>query len=185
MTGPDIKIAVSIIDRISGFLKLSKEKKKTDFQNYIEPLFRDTEKVAENYVRIFTELEAFIKSAESTGLVKEWLLLRRGEFAILRDKLRAFLGQNEFNVKDLPKFENGIWGVLKGGVGISEEGHFQMREYGLRDHTLYDLVRKFNNQVISESREKFIETCIAQRDWVERSWLQVCDAYIEIKKDLI
>jgi hypothetical protein len=104
---------------------------------------------------------------------------------VLRNKLRAFLGQNNFNVRDLPKFEDGIWRVLKGGVFIAEEGHFQVNQFGIRAHTIYDLVRKLDNQVISIARDEFKRISQEQRKWVEGSWLQVCDAYLEIKKEML
>jgi hypothetical protein len=87
MLVPETGIAVSILEKIFSFLEFRGERNRRHFEDYIEPVYKDTEIVAGNYIEIFTELEQLLQSADSIEVVKRWLETRRGEFAVLRNKL--------------------------------------------------------------------------------------------------
>src|ERR1022692_3580856 len=53
-------------------------------------------------------------------------------------------------------FVQGLWGVMKGGLSLVEDGHTQMWEYGWGDHTVFDLLKIFSQMSpASRYRETF------------------------------
>jgi hypothetical protein len=94
--------ALSIIDRVIQLLTLRERNRERFFSNFIEPLYRDAEPVAKDYMALLTELDHKIQ--EKT--LKEnivWLEERRAAYRPVRMKLRALLQDPSY--RELSKSE--------------------------------------------------------------------------------
>jgi hypothetical protein len=60
MIAPEAQTGVAILEKIVSYLTIRGTRNRNHFEDYIEPVFKDTEKVAGNYIEIFTELVGVI-----------------------------------------------------------------------------------------------------------------------------
>jgi hypothetical protein len=161
-----------------------------------------------DYVALLTELVEILKKSDSTEEVVAWLEERQSKLLPLRIKIRALLENNAIDPKKLPTeasrlFVGGLWGVMKGGISIVEDGHTPMREYGMGDHTVLDLLRTFRSPdtyPITDSvrrladsvdrrgwyitkRKRYIEIARRQMSAIEAAWKDVAKGYAVLKRE--
>lgn len=80
-------------------------------------------------------------------------------------------------------FVQGLWGVMKGGVSLVEDGHTQMWEYGWGDHTVFDLLKIFSQMSpASRYRERYIRNARRQLLAIETAWKDAAKGYAALKR---
>jgi hypothetical protein len=180
--------AVSIIDRLIQLATVRERNKERYFRNFIEPLYADGEKIAEDYIGLLTELSHRIGQATDNSEIAEWLEARRASLQPLRVKVRALI-QDRFmehgkdtKGKAVALFQKGLWGLMKGGVSVTEDGHALTWEYGFGDHTVLDLLRRARESSLAPHfREILTRQARLQKEAIERAWDDVTKAYADIK----
>jgi hypothetical protein len=105
----------------------------------------------------------------------------------LRIKVRELLNNGSFDAEKAPEeykvFARGLWGVMKGGASLVEDGHAQLWEYGMGGHTVLDLMRIFSrNPSIDEHRERYIRNAQQQLSALESAWKDRTKGYSELKR---
>jgi len=129
-----VDIGLSIVDRLIQLLTIRQRNREAYFNQFIEPLYRDAEGVVNDYVALFGDLIELLKKADSTEEVIAWIEQRRLKMLSLRMKMRALLDNNTVDPDKVPEasrmFVQGLWGVMKGGISLVEDGHTPMLEYG-------------------------------------------------------
>jgi hypothetical protein len=139
--------AISIIDRLISLLTVRERNREKYFKNFIDPLYRDAELVARDYMGLFAELLQRLESATTFEEIIAWLEQRRASYRPVRMKIRALLADkslNELGKSKRPtyrtRFAKGIWGILKANFSLAQnaaEGkHVYLREYGYSDHPI-------------------------------------------------
>jgi len=178
-----VEVAVSLVDRLIQLATVRERNKEKYFSSFIEPVYRDAEQIARDYMTLFAELIHRLATAKETASVIEWLEERRSGFQPVRMKVRALLDEGlEYDTKEpLDKFRKGIWGLMKGGMSLLEEGHGQTREYGFGGHTVLDIMVRLRGEAIASHRNRFIDHARGQQMAVERAWRDVVTGYAEIK----
>lgn len=77
----------------------------------------------------------------------------------------------------------GLWGVMKGGVSLVEDGHTQMWEYGWGDHAVFDLLKIFSKMSpASRYRERYIKGARHQLLAIETAWKDATKGYAVLKR---
>jgi hypothetical protein len=182
--------AISIIDRLIQLSTIRERNRERYFNNFIEPLYRDGEHVARDYLTLLTELRRRIKKAGNPAEVIEWLEEKRAVLQPLRIKVRALidgvfvLHENKRTDKNLALFRKGLWGLMKGATSTVEDGHALTSEYGFGDHTVLDIL--YHARLASldqESRALLTRQVLGQRQAIEKAWHDVVTAYAEMRKD--
>ena len=77
-------IALSIIDRLIQLLTVKERNREKVFSNYIEPLYRDAEPVAKDYMSLMVELKHRLETATSVTELVNWLEERRVAYQAIR-----------------------------------------------------------------------------------------------------
>jgi hypothetical protein len=178
-----LEVAVSVVDRLIQLATVRERNKEKYFNNFIEPLYKDAEQVVKDYLGLFTELAHRLETADDIEPVINWLEERRVAYQPLRMKMRALLRKEPRYATDDPreKFNKGIWGLMRGGVSLLEQGHGQTREYGFGGHTVLDIMIRLRDEALRKNRNRFIETTRAQQSALERAWQDVVAGYVDIK----
>jgi hypothetical protein len=101
--------------------------------------------------------------------------------------VRELLKDRSFDAEKTPEeyrvFVRGLWGVMKGGVSLVEDGHTQLWEYGMGDHTVLDLMRIFSrDRSINDHREQYIRNAQQQLTAIESAWKDTTKGYIKLKR---
>src|SRR5438045_661419 len=87
--------ALSIIDRIIQLFTVRERNREKFFNSFIEPLYKDAEPVAKDYMMLLAELAHKIED-EPVEEVIAWLEERRAAYQPLRMKLRAVLSASPY-----------------------------------------------------------------------------------------
>ena len=118
--------AVSIVDRLIQLATVRERNREKLFNNFIEPLYRDGEQIAKDYMTLLAELTHRIRRASGAPEIIDWLEERRAALQPLRVKVRALIDEQfmlrEFmerekkhNIDSFYLFRKGLWGLMKGG----------------------------------------------------------------------
>jgi len=191
-------VAISIIDRLVQLLTIRERNREKYFNTVIEPLYRDAEVVARDYMALFAELVQRLQTAATPRELIFWLEQRRAAYQPVRMKIRVLLLDETF--QDLSKtkptssrtrFAKGLWGLLKGTFllgQVADEGrHAYLGEYGYGDHPiLYFLqaMRSFDSsRDLDERRESLLVRARQQQSAIESAWTDAVGAYAELKKN--
>jgi hypothetical protein len=182
-----VDVALSVVDRLIQLLTVRERNREKYFQQFIEPLYKDAEGIANDYVALFGELIDLLKNADSTEEVIAWIERRRLKMLPLRMKVRALLENKSVDPDKVPEayrlFVQGLWGVMKGGISLVEDGHTPMREYGWGDHTVLDLLKIFSQMSpASYYRERYIKNARHQLLAIETAWKDVVKGYAALKR---
>lgn len=185
-----VDAAVKIVDRLIQLLSLQERNREKYFQNFVDPLFHDAELVVHDYIALFRELISQLEKGDSVSEIVKWLEERRLELLPVRIKLRAFLTHMSYDRQrkleaSMDRFQKGIWGLMKGGLSLVEEGHSQLSEYGWQDHTVLDLLYLWSQQPIAENRSRYIANAKAQLACIEEAWKDVSEGYARLKISLV
>ncbi len=179
-----LETALSLIDRLIQLATAKERNKERFFNNFIGPLYNDAEQIARDYMILFAELIHRLAKDEEAASIVEWLEERRTKFQPIRMKVRALLeeGLNYGEKASLDKFRRGVWGLMKGGISLMEDGHGAAREYGFGDHTVLDMIHRMHGDLSDEKvRVRLIDQARRQQMAVERAWRDVVIGYSEIR----
>jgi hypothetical protein len=182
-----LELGVSIVDRLVQLLALRERNRKEYFHEFIDPLYKDAEVIVNDYFRLFGELIVRLKGADSADEVIDWIEQRRQDMRSVRIKVRELLKDASFSAGKVPEeyrvFARGLWGVMKGGASLVEDGHAQLWEYGMGDHTVLDLMRIFSrNSSIDDHRERYIRNARQQLSALESAWKDTTKGYSKLKR---
>lgn len=157
----------SLISRIIELLKYRQENSRRLFDTFVDPIYRDADAVATDYMEVLAELVIRLeKGDEEIPEILRWLELRRSRMISTRAKLRALLfdGSPEmtllfpptlarkFSDPLLKKFIDGISGILAGCLSLTDNGHIRIGAYpfekfglaGGTGHTIIDIFESFS-----------------------------------------
>lgn len=180
--------AVSIIDRLIQLATVRERNRERFFKNFVEPLYTDGEKIAQDYMALLTDLIHLIADAQDARKIIEWLETRRMALKPLRDKVREVIRENpsalknERGSKELKLLKQGLWGVMRGAASAVEDGHALTGDYGFSDHTVLDLLHRARIAMIDQrSRELLTRRARQQQAAIERAWRDVATAYAALR----
>lgn len=177
-----IDVALKVADRLIQLVSVNVENRAKYFDDIVEPLYHDAEAIFTDYVGLFRELIRRLEQEDSVPDIIKWLEDRRYEFLPVRIKIRAGLGRITVHSERLTgdkrdRFVNGILGLLKGALSLSEEGHTPMKEYGSGDHTVLDLLYMWSRSPVSLNRDRYLGNAREQLHALERAWQDVTKGY--------
>jgi hypothetical protein len=181
-------VSEGLLDRLIQLSSIRERNGEKYFHSFIDPLYRDAEQVARDYMLLFAELVHRLSEAEHPDEVIEWLEERRTAFQPVRMKIRAFLDvPSTYDISDpTQRLVKGLWGLMKGTISFLEEGHGLTREYGFGGHTVLDMMKRLKNQPMSAgNRERFIDHARGQQMAIERAWEDVVRGYAKIKIEVL
>jgi hypothetical protein len=182
-----VDVGLSIVDRLIQLLTVRERNREKYFNQFIEPLYKDAEGIVNDYVALFGELIELLKKADSTEEVVAWIEQRRLKMLPLRIKVRALLENHTLDPEKVPEahglFVQGLWGVMKGGISLVEDGPTPMWEYGWGDHTVLDLLKAFSQMSpASRYRERYIRNARHQLLAIETAWKDAAKGYAVLKR---
>src|SRR5262249_13628659 len=152
------------------------------FNNFIDPLYRDSEAVAKDYMALFAELVWRLEKAATVDDVITWLEERRPLYQPVRMKIRALLNDKKLakisgdnGAEAVVRFSKGLWGMMKGGAFLTQKDgdameHNGLHEYGYNDHAILDLLRFFRKQptvLTKPQRERLVGRAQEQQRAIE------------------
>jgi hypothetical protein len=182
-----IDAGVRIVDRLIILLEKRNARREHYFTSFVDPVFRDAEVVARDYIALFGTLIAKLKRRDEDILsLIRWIEERRLDLLPIRIKLRALLTQAEFREwsqgdTSRDKFWRGVIGLMKGGLALTEQGHAHTREYGYGDHTVLDLLYIWSQEPLSSNRRRLLVSARAQLKALERAWQDAVEGYADLK----
>lgn len=182
-----LEIGLSVVDRLIQLITVREHNREKYFREFIQPLYEDAEKIVHDYTSLLVELIRQIKNARSTEAVIEWVEERRHAMLPLRTKVRALLIDGTVDPDKVPEelrlFVKGLWGVMRGGISLVEEGHATTWDYGFGDHTVLDLMKRFSHSSpLSRDRERYIRYAKAQLAAIEAAWKDASRGYAILKR---
>jgi hypothetical protein len=184
-----IDTAISLLDKLMSLVSERRKNKTTYFSNGIEPIYRDAEQVAADYMALLHELLDRIARGERREDLARFLEERRLRLLPLRMKMRAILRHSDRRrdiEESMDMFQRGVWGLMKGGLGFVEEGYADVPEYGWRDHTILDLLYRLSDEQQGRSTYHSYERAVRkQEECIQRAWQDVVDGYAEIRRKLL
>lgn len=187
-----VEIGISILDNLIKLFNFMEKHDEKYFNSFIEPMYADAERIMYNYSGMFHELIKRLESDEDIDKITIWILEKRVEFKPLRMKVRALLDQKSFKIELADKFQKGIWFLLKGGISFSKNGHADMNEYGMGDHTVLDLIKVLtsgdlhpekNEDGSLYGKERYILNAKRQLNCIELAWQDIVDGYAILKQN--
>lgn len=180
--------ALSLIDRLIQLSTVRERNREKYFTTFIEPLFRDGELIAKDYMLLLAELGRRISDADEARDIVAWLEARRVENKALREKVRELLRDGLPERSRIHKnesvalFKKGLWGLMKGAASVVEDGHALTWEYGFEDHTVLDILHHARTAVLDDkARERLIRVTEHQKAAIEGAWRDVAKAYAQLK----
>jgi len=182
-----LDIGLGIVDRLIQLVTVREHNREKYFHEFIQPLYDDAEKIVQDYTSLLVELIQQIRSARSTKTVVDWIEQRRHAMLPLRTKVRALIADGTVDPDKVPEefklFVKGLWGVMRGGVSLVEQGHATTWEYGFGDHTVLDLMKRFSDSSpLSPNRERYIRSAQAQLAAIEAAWKDASKGYAILKR---
>jgi|CZKY01.1.fsa_nt_gi hypothetical protein len=189
--------AISIIDRLIQLLTTRERNREKYFNNLIEPLYRDAEVVARDYMALFAEFVQRLQTAATSKELILWLEQRRAAYQPVRMKIRALLADEALQKLSEKKstaartrFAKGLWGLLKGtfllGQDDDEGTYAYLREYGYGDHAILPILQYMRGshpaRDLDETRGSLVRFAQRQQVAIESAWSDVVGAYAELKR---
>lgn len=185
-----INTALTIIDRFVHLLTLRQELSEKQFEHIVKPLYEDAELVYRDHLMTFEQLKKMIKNGIPEEELIRFLEERRLEYLPVRMKIRAvvirlFGDSPRAALRERSKFVQGIWSLMRGGVDISEPGHFE-RLHASGDHTLLDILYLFLNRPEMQRPDEWYR----QRGWIavehqlrslKEAWEEIVAGYAEMQ----
>ena len=184
--------ALSLIDRLIQLLTLKEKNREKFFNTLIEPLYKDAEPVAKDYMVLLSELAHRIEDRP----IKEtlaWLEEKRAAYQPVRMKLRALLENPAYSDSatwvrtPLERFTLGIWRLMTGGLAVTNMGEYvTMPEYGYQGHTILDIARRMRVGIEAgesgQERRELLREVRGQQVAIEHAWHDVVMGYAELKQ---
>jgi hypothetical protein len=185
---PYIEAALSLLDRLAAIIKLRSESRAEYFESVIHPAYGDALVVVEDYFALVRELISRLEAGEDLTSVIRWLEERRMAYLPLRIKLRGSIVEMPHHspgVHSRDLFVKGIWGVMRGGLALSEDGHMPADEYGQGNHTVLDFLYHLS---ASADKSSVRRHCLARARWqlaaLQRAWEDATQGYYECRDEL-
>lgn len=178
-----IDATLSLLDKLIELLNIRQTNKEKYFAAVVEPMFQDAELIVKDYVSLFGDLIAKLEKGADVSEVTRWIEERRLSLLPVRIKVRTLIEEGAIKQEHpMSMFEQGIWGLLKGGISLVEEGHAPLREYGFGGHTVLDLLRRSSKEPLAKRREVFTRSAKAQLACVQAAWKDVVRGYAKLRR---
>ncbi len=184
-----IDAGIKIIDRLIQLATYRERKSKDYFNNYIDPLYKDSEIIVSDYLKLFQKLIHKIQDGEMEEELIRWLELHRIEHLPLRMKAKSMLRRGHYRHLmhksehgEADKFQEGIWRLMQGGLALVETGHVG----DSAGHTLLDMLYAFmdghSNRNAETRRLRYLEIAQFQMEYIQKAWKDISDGYAVIKE---
>jgi len=179
---------LAIVDRLLKLLERGEARKIRSFEKLVDPLFRDMEPLANDYVRFFREvaeqLESMKRSEDPERAVREAAVRirqRRNEFLLARSKVRALVrvGLREIDDVDVRSFLMDVGMFFHGSdttFGTSLSSRFA---------DIFDLVLRWRLWLLTRFNESLLPEMIRWTRQVEQNldwcWRRVSEKHAELR----
>jgi len=181
-----IDAAVRILEMLIELFEQKGRRRELYFREFVEPLFKDAEEVAKDYIGLFKDLIDKLEHEDNIPNIIEWIEQRRGFFLPLRIKLRGALKAYFPDTANMDKFQHGLWWLLRGGLTFIEEGHALLiddKVWG--DHTVLDLLYFWSQEPLYAHRDRYVSNARRQLECIEKAWSEISEGYAQLKKKAI
>jgi hypothetical protein len=177
-----IDASLRLLDKLIELLNMRQKNKERYFAAVVEPMFQDAELIVKDYVTLFGDLIAKLEKGRNVSEVTRWIEERRLSLLPVRIKTRTLLEEGGIGQsQQMSTFEQGIWGLLKGGLSLVEEGHAPLTEYGFGGHTVLDLLRRCSREPLARRRGLLLRCAEAQLACIQAAWKNTVRGYAEIR----
>lgn len=175
------EVGLRLLDKFIELLNVRREGKQDYFDAVVEPMFEDAELIAKDYIALFGELITRLKEGHEVLEVIRWIEERRLELLPVRIKVRALMEEGGVE-PSVDRFEQGILGLLKGGISLIEVGHAPLKEYGFGNHTVLDILKRCSNEPLEGRRGLFLRLATAQLNCIQSAWKDAVKGYGELRR---
>jgi hypothetical protein len=155
------------------------------FEELIEPLYDDGERVMQDYTSLYLELMIQLHTHSQVDQVIEWLEAQRTEQLSLRLAVRMLEMQEDVAPSQLggaiAHFRLAMVGLMQGYIALVEHDSSRLRAYSHQGPTLMGQLYKTANELLSDHRKQYIETAKQQFNAFEKTWEDVVEAFAKIK----
>ena len=201
-----IEPGVKLIEMLIELFDRKHIKKEKFFKDYVQPTYQLAEKVYGDYLKLFENVKRKLKDEDSIENIIRFLEEGRVNYLPVRAKLRAILRRydecpeeempqmviplvppfRKFR-RELPRFERGILGILRGGLASLEDiPRVDLTPYGDRDnHTLLDVLYHFSEESVTKNRSGYLRLVEEQVDALKKAWEDVVEGFVQHQKKAI
>ena len=152
-----IDLALELFDYLIKLAESRDSKSRQRFDSVVKPAFEAAEIIYKDYLSILLEVRRMLDQRSRMSDVIRFLEDRRIQYKPVRMRLSNYLEfsgvfsgetsggelkQREAELAmNLPEFERGILGLLRGGIEITDKGG-SLRAYAVGKHTILDLISR-------------------------------------------
>jgi hypothetical protein len=189
-----VDAAIRVIDRLIQLLEYRETARKELFKELVDPLYKDAEIVANDYLEMCGILLSMLNTKNTFEEIISWLEQRRTAHLALRIKIRAFLGRNyipRFFEKNAGPLEKAILRLLCSGHTLLEEERYvtELSKYQPEHHTILSIMLYFSSKEDSRTEEEHYEWCTTyvkrMQERLVSAWTEVSDEFAEMKQQTI
>ncbi|ETX04508.1 hypothetical protein [Candidatus Entotheonella palauensis] len=155
------------------------------FEELIEPIYGQGERVVQDHTSLYLELIVQLHSHSKVSQVIEWLEAQRAEQLSLRLAVRMLETQEDVTPCQLghavAHFRLGMVGLMQGYIALVENDCSRLQAYGHRGLTLLGQLYKTVGESLADNRHQYIETAKQQYQTFEQRWEDAVEAFSQIK----
>lgn len=180
-----IETALQVMERLGYLLTLDESVQEPRLAQLIEPLYRDTERLVQDYTLLYMDLIAQLYTHDDVSAVIKWLEVQRMELIPLRVKVQTFMaksrpGQCNGN-SAIGKFQHGIMSLIQGCVSFVKEDCERFDAYRYNGPMVLDQLYAKSQDPLPLHRTLYVNTAKKQFQALERVWEDAVEGYAAIK----
>lgn len=166
---------LNLCDWTVKLLDYGNKREKPFFEQRVKPCFEAAEKVRDNFVSIYTQIEKAIEDDLALAAVDGLIFTRRSESLGARDTLRAQL--RHISPEKLTRFERGIIAILE---GPGTHALMSLHAYVCARLAHIGKLKADGELALAASRKAALLLVVKNaRKKVEDSWKEVAEGYAD------
>lgn len=173
----------SVVDLVLKLIEVKRDERFRYFDTMIQPLYESARVVHDDYKLLMDELCDRLTAGEGYSVTVCWLKSRREQYRSMRDEVRVALERlpMKHGIVDDDPLIKGVWGLLRGGLSLTDDGHVPYFGYGNGDHTVLDMLLRIRDASSPREREHLVRLADAQRRSIEDAWADAMAGYYDYR----
>jgi len=155
------------------------------FEELIEPIYDDGERVVKDHTSRYLELIVQLHTQNDVAQVIAWLEAQRAQQLSLRLAVRMLERQEDVTPCPLGQsvacFRKGMVGLMQSYIAFVENDSSYLQAYPHRGPTLLKQLYQTANESLADNRDQYIATARQQFNAFEQTWEDAVEAFAKIK----
>jgi hypothetical protein len=155
------------------------------FEELIEPIYDDGERVVQDHTSRYLELIVQLHTHNDVAQVIAWLEAQRAQQLSLRLAVRMLETREDVGPCPLGQsvacFRKGMVGLMQSYIALVENDSSYLQAYPHRGPTLLRQLYKTANELLADNRDQYIATAKQQFNAFEQTWEDAVEAFAKIK----